>query len=331
MAHTSRLDISLACGNAPKTVITSSANGSAKHGIPAGHLRSRVFGSLKSRIPVRLNKPAVSVGGRDRCLVLAQDVEHNRVGGGEKEGEQDIVFDARRGTSRRGCLGGAVLTSMGFIAQTGSASAEGLAESLVDMTKEALVNQALRSYSTDLGPGGTAPASVTAQATAEAMEMTTLPSGVRYKELRVGEEPVPDSGDLVVLHVLGTTRSGGVFADTRREGKPLAFTLGILPVGVCEGLTDGLRDMQPGGKRLIQVPPELGYGNALGPISFEVEMLRTEALASGAVACCSGEDFPCSTAPEKQVFTLFEDGSAELPYSASFAELDGLMTSSAGL
>lgn len=195
----------------------------------------------------------------------------------------------------------------------------------MDMTKEALVNQALRSYSTELGPGGTAPASVTAKVTSEAMEMTTLPSGVRYKELKVGDEPVPDSGDLVVLHVLGTTRSGGVFADTRREGKPLAFTLGILPIGVCEGLADGLREMQPGGKRLLQVPPELGYGNALGPISFEVEMLRTEPLPDGSLACCSAGDFPCSTAAEKKVYVLFEDGSAELPVSYAFAELDGLL------
>eukprot|EP00959_Pyramimonas_sp_CCMP1952_P166491 3480094-Pyramimonas_sp.AAC.1 len=69
--------------------------------------------------------------------------------------------------------------------------------------------------------------------------MTTLPSGVRYKEVKVGDGPLPDSGDLVVLHAVGTTRSGGVFADTRREGRPIAFTRGVLPVGVCEGLEDG--------------------------------------------------------------------------------------------
>eukprot|EP00976_Prorocentrum_cordatum_P007988 158666-Prorocentrum_minimum.AAC.3 len=60
-------------------------------------------------------------------------------------------------------------------------------------------------------------------------------------------------------------------------------------------------------------------------------MLRTEELTNGALACCSAEDYPCSTAPEKKVFKLFEDGSANLPFSVSFAELDGLMQGAGGM
>jgi FKBP-type peptidyl-prolyl cis-trans isomerase FkpA len=92
-------------------------------------------------------------------------------------------------------------------------------------------------------------------------------------------------GDTVYVNYVGRFENGTVF-DTS-VGKPPApgcevgfcFVLGTQDI--ISGWNMGLQGMKVGGKRLLIVPPELGYGSqAFGPIPanstliFEVELLK---------------------------------------------------------
>ena len=78
---------------------------------------------------------------------------------------------------------------------------------------------------------------------------------------------------------------------TYRDGgpgalRPLAVRLGGSPVpGVCAGLQDALLGMRVGGRRVVAIPPERGFGDrpALAPyavvppgsgVRYEVQLLR---------------------------------------------------------
>jgi peptidylprolyl isomerase len=53
-------------------------------------------------------------------------------------------------------------------------------------------------------------------------------------------------------------RKGREFYNSRREGTPVSFVIGT--DRVMPGWNDGIVGMQPGGKRLLLLPPALGYG-----------------------------------------------------------------------
>lgn len=79
----------------------------------------------------------------------------------------------------------------------------------------------------------------------------------------------------------GSLQTGRVFDETVKR-PPFAFTLGA--GRVIKGLDDSLVGMKVGGKRVILVPPSLGYGErGLGNripgnanLVFEVELLRVD-------------------------------------------------------
>lgn len=94
-----------------------------------------------------------------------------------------------------------------------------------------------------------------------------------------GEEAV--SGSTVVVHYVGRFTSGQVFDSSVERNEPFQFVLGSGQV--IKGWDEGLVGMRVGGKRIISVPPELGYGmQDYGPIPggstliFEVELLKVE-------------------------------------------------------
>eukprot|EP00197_Chlamydomonas_leiostraca_P004675 CAMPEP_0202866630 /NCGR_PEP_ID=MMETSP1391-20130828/8219_1 /ASSEMBLY_ACC=CAM_ASM_000867 /TAXON_ID=1034604 /ORGANISM="Chlamydomonas leiostraca, Strain SAG 11-49" /LENGTH=201 /DNA_ID=CAMNT_0049546599 /DNA_START=208 /DNA_END=813 /DNA_ORIENTATION=- len=91
----------------------------------------------------------------------------------------------------------------------------------------------------------------------------SLPSGVRYTDLRVGGGSVPISNYLAVIHYVGRA-NGEVFEDTYARGKPLVMLYGKRPfvAGLCAGVEEGMASMKAGGKRIIKVPAELGFGAA---------------------------------------------------------------------
>jgi hypothetical protein len=109
----------------------------------------------------------------------------------------------------------------------------------------------------------------------------TTPSGLRYTDLVVGEGAQPQAGDTVVVHYTGTLEDGTVFDSSVDRGVPFDFILGT--GAVIEGWDEGIATMRVGGKRILVVPPELGYGDQqYGPIpanatlTFEVELLEIQ-------------------------------------------------------
>ena len=113
---------------------------------------------------------------------------------------------------------------------------------------------------------------------------STSPSGLGVKDLVQGEGPSPLPGQTCVVHSTGWIEEQGnkghLFLDTRKRGYPDIFPLGV--GRVIKGWDEGLATMKKGGKRLLRVPPSLGYspvemGQDIPPGStllFELELLN---------------------------------------------------------
>lgn len=117
-------------------------------------------------------------------------------------------------------------------------------------------------------------------------KMQVTESGLRYQDLKTtkGEQPV--RGQTCRMHYTGWLWEGGKkgakFDSSVDAGKPFAFPLGR--GRVIKGWDEGVATMRVGGKRLLLIPPQLGYGDegAGGVIPpgatllFEVELLGVE-------------------------------------------------------
>jgi hypothetical protein len=94
-----------------------------------------------------------------------------------------------------------------------------------------------------------------------------------------GTGTVARSGDRLVVHYTGVLPDGTVFDSSLNRGEPFSFVLGA--GGVIQGWDQGLAGMREGGRRLLAIPPSLGYGaSGNGPIPpnatiiFEVQLLQ---------------------------------------------------------
>jgi cyclophilin family peptidyl-prolyl cis-trans isomerase len=93
-----------------------------------------------------------------------------------------------------------------------------------------------------------------------------ISGGLRFKDLKKGKGTVPSDSSLLTISYAGKLTSGVSFASTADNGKPEA---GLKPVnfdykkgspGLIKGIQTALSDMKLGQKRVIVIPPELGYG-----------------------------------------------------------------------
>ena len=108
--------------------------------------------------------------------------------------------------------------------------------------------------------------------------MTKRPSGLYLKDLVVGTGAEAATGRTVDVHYTGWLASGLEF-DSSRGSDPFSFTVGR--GRVIAGWDEGVVGMKVGGKRLLVLPPDLGYGQAgaggvIPPgatLVFEVELL----------------------------------------------------------
>ncbi len=96
----------------------------------------------------------------------------------------------------------------------------------------------------------------------------------------IGTGATAAAGDMVTVNYTGKLQDGTVF-DTSIGKTPFQFTLGVGQV--IPGWDEGLQGMKVGGKRLLIIPPSLGYGaQAAGPIPpnstliFEVDLLGVQ-------------------------------------------------------
>jgi peptidylprolyl isomerase len=89
--------------------------------------------------------------------------------------------------------------------------------------------------------------------------------GLRYAIVKPGEGEPAKSGSNVKVHYTGWLVNGYKFDSSRDRGQPFAFPLG--GGRVIRGWELGVQGMLPGEKRILIVPPGLGYGSrAAGPI-----------------------------------------------------------------
>jgi peptidylprolyl isomerase len=90
------------------------------------------------------------------------------------------------------------------------------------------------------------------------------PSKLVTQDIVVGSGPAATAADTVDVQYTGTLWSNGsVFDSSWSRGEPATFPLD----GVVPGFAQGIEGMQVGGRRVIVIPPDLGYGNrASGPI-----------------------------------------------------------------
>lgn len=110
-------------------------------------------------------------------------------------------------------------------------------------------------------------------------------SGLASKIITPGDGPIANKGDRVVVHYVGWLEDGKKFDSSRDRGRPFEFWLGR--GDVIKGWDLVVSQMRVGEKRLVRIPPGLGYGERrMGGIPpgsalvFEIELLALRDLRS---------------------------------------------------
>jgi FKBP-type peptidyl-prolyl cis-trans isomerase FkpA len=107
--------------------------------------------------------------------------------------------------------------------------------------------------------GSTAAAGGGAQAgTAPAAQEVTMPSGLKYQDIKVGDGAVAEQGMLATVDYTGWLTDGTKFDSSKDRGQTFDFKLGAGQV--IRGWDEGVKGMRVGGVRKLTIPPELGYG-----------------------------------------------------------------------
>nr|GEW42359.1 peptidyl-prolyl cis-trans isomerase FKBP20-2, chloroplastic [Tanacetum cinerariifolium] len=89
-------------------------------------------------------------------------------------------------------------------------------------------------------------------------------SGLIYRDFEVGSGDCPKSGQQVTFHYIGYNESGRRIDSSYQQGTPGKIRMGTN--ALVPGFEEGIKDMKPGGKRRIIIPPELGP--PVGPSTF---------------------------------------------------------------
>jgi FKBP-type peptidyl-prolyl cis-trans isomerase len=117
---------------------------------------------------------------------------------------------------------------------------------------------------------------------AEDADVEKSESGLHYKVLDPGTGAKPSMTDSVLVHYKGTLIDGTQFDSSYDRGAPATFRLDQVVKGFGEGLTK----IGAGGKIILYIPSELGYGNSPRPggaikpgdsLIFECELLEVNA------------------------------------------------------
>ena len=107
--------------------------------------------------------------------------------------------------------------------------------------------------------------------------VVSLPSGLQYEVIHMGDGLKPTLHHKVTCHYHGTLIDGTVFDSSVQRQQPASFPLSA----VIKGWTEALQLMPVGSKWRLFIPPQLGYGDRqvgshIGPNStlvFEVELI----------------------------------------------------------
>jgi peptidylprolyl isomerase len=110
--------------------------------------------------------------------------------------------------------------------------------------------------------------------------MTLTPEGLYYYDLAEGTGEAAERGDRVRIHYNGFFPDGTLFDSSQARGEPIQFVLGMREV--IRGWELGVPGMKHGGRRLLVIPPDLGYGSrglsgvvpGNSTLVFEVQLLE---------------------------------------------------------
>ena len=96
-------------------------------------------------------------------------------------------------------------------------------------------------------------------------ELITSPSGLQFCDAVVGSGKEPTAKTTIKAHYTGRLTDGRVFDSSYSRGSPLQFKVGAGQVikGWDDGIlgTDGVPPMKVGGKRILVIPANMGYGD----------------------------------------------------------------------
>ena len=106
-----------------------------------------------------------------------------------------------------------------------------------------------------------------------------LASGLQYDDLVVGSGKMAEAGMNVSIHYTGYLLDGSKFDSSLDRGEPLKFQ--VASGQMIQGFDEGVRGMRIGGKRKIQVPWSMAYGESGRPplippksdLVFDLELL----------------------------------------------------------
>jgi peptidylprolyl isomerase len=110
-------------------------------------------------------------------------------------------------------------------------------------------------------PAATASATATAEPKKPSVRVPKRkpPKKLIVKDLREGTGPAAKPGDTVTVQYVGVNYKGGKQFDASWDrGQPFSFSLG--GGQVIKGWDLGVAGMKVGGRRMLIIPPDLGYG-----------------------------------------------------------------------
>lgn len=139
-----------------------------------------------------------------------------------------------------------------------------------------------------MGSSQTPPTS--AQQLLTEIQKTGTVADLRAEDITVGTGDPVALGDTLTVLYTGVLPNGTVFDSSQAHGgQPFTFTVGAHQV--IQGWEQGFLGMKEGGRRLLAIPPSLGYGaNAQGPIPanstliFDVQLVKRTPAGSATVA-----------------------------------------------
>ena len=112
-------------------------------------------------------------------------------------------------------------------------------------------------------------------------ESKSTPSKLLFSDIKSGDGPQVEAGDLIEVQYVGALLDSGLEFDTSWDRGQSFFVL--IGVGaVIQGWDQGIVGMQAGSRRLLIIPPELAYGEQgagedIGPdssLAFVVDLLQ---------------------------------------------------------
>jgi peptidylprolyl isomerase len=121
------------------------------------------------------------------------------------------------------------------------------------------------------------PTDLTAQSQAKA-GTGTPPAALLTQDVVVGTGPAAKASDTVNVRYSGTLYDGTPFDSSWSDGSdPVSFPLDQ----VVPGFSEGIVGMQAGGRRVIVIPPQLGYGaEGSGPVPGDATLVFVTDLVS---------------------------------------------------